>query len=270
MNKDVVLAVRDLSVCYSHTGVSVGEVSFTIERGKVLGLFGESGCGKSSVCNAILGLLDSAAARVSGSITLQGKEILPLSWDQREKVNGKEIGVVMQNPMTAFNSCMKIKGHFIETLCAHLMCSKRDAILYGIELLHRVDLHDGRMVMNSYPYALSGGMLQRVMIALAVSLNPVLMIADEPTTALDAANCALVVELLSSVMKEYRPALLLVSHDLEVISALADDVAVMKDGRIVERGAKGTLLRYPHNRYTQELLRSNRILGVADCWKSSM
>jgi ABC-type dipeptide/oligopeptide/nickel transport system ATPase component len=268
VNKDVVLAVRDMSIRYSNTGVSVGKVSFAIKRGKVLGLFGESGSGKSSVCNAVLGLLDSTAAHVFGSVLLQGNEILPLSWDKRGKVNGKEIGVVMQSPMTAFNPCMKIKGHFTETLRAHLTCSKRDAILYGIELLKKVGLHNGRTVMNSYPYALSGGMLQRVMIALAVSLNPVLIIADEPTTALDTANRELVVELLSLVMKEYRPAMLLVSHDLELVNALADDVAVMKDGLIVERGAKAELLRHPRNHYTEELLQSNRILGVTDCWKS--
>ena len=198
MNKDAILAVQDLFVHYLSTGVNIEGITFEIGRGKVLGLVGESGSGKSTVCNAILGLLDSAAVQISGSVRLQGKDILPLFWDEREKINGKEIGVVLQNPMTAFNPCMKIRAHFIETLCTHLLCSKRDAVLYGIELLRKVGLPDGQRVMRSYPYQLSGGMLQRVMVAIAVSLNPVLIIADEPTTALDTGNQAIVIELLST------------------------------------------------------------------------
>lgn len=270
MNKDTILAVRDLSVRYLNTGANIDGISFEIGRGKVFGLLGESGSGKSTICNAILGLLDSTAVQMSGSVLLHGKEILPLFWDGREKINGKEIGVVLQNPMAAFNPCMKIKGHFIETLCAHLTCSKRDAVLYGIELLGRVGLSDGQKVMNSYPFQLSGGMLQRVMVAIAISLNPVLIIADEPTTALDTVNQKIVMELLSFVMNEYKPAMLLVSHDLEVMGALADDIAVMKNGRILEHGEKTELLNHPQNGYTKELLASVDLLGVADCLKSIM
>ena len=270
MNRNFVLEVDDLSVRYLNTGANIQDISFGIRRGKVLGILGESGSGKSTVCNAVLGLLDSTAVQMSGSVLLHGKEILPLFWDGREKINGKEIGVVLQNPMAAFNPCMKIKGHFIETLCAHLTCRKRDAVLYGIELLGRVGLSDGQSVMNSYPFQLSGGMLQRIMAAVAISLNPALIIADEPTTALDTVNQEIVMELLSFVMKEYKPAMLLVSHDLEVMRALADDIAVMKDGRILEYGTKTELLNNPQNDYTKELLASAGLLGVADCLKSIM
>ncbi len=270
MNKGTILAVRDLSVQYLNTGVNIDGISFEIGRGKVFGLLGESGSGKSTICNAVLGLLDSAAVQMSGSILLHGKEILPLFWDEREKINGKEIGVILQSPMSAFNPCMKIKGHFIETICTHLLCSKRDAVLYGIELLCKVGLSDGQKMMNSYPFELSGGMLQRIMAAVAISLNPALIIADEPTTALDTANQKIVMELLSFVIKEYRPAMLLVSHDLGIISALADDIAVMKDGRILEYGTKTELLNNPQNDYTKELLASAGLLGVADCLKSIM
>lgn len=264
MNKDTIVAVNDLSVRYINTDINIEEISFEIARGEVLGLVGESGSGKSTVCHAILGLFDSDAVRISGSIRLQGKEILPLFWDEREKINGKDIGVVLQNPMAAFNPCMRIKGHFIETICAHLLCSKRDAVLYGIELLRKVGLPDGHRVMKSYPFQLSGGMLQRVMVAIAVALNPVLIIADEPTTALDTENQSIVMELLSFVMKEYKPAMLLVSHDMEVVAALADEIAVMKDGRILEQGTKAKVLYEPQTDYTKELLASADYQEAAD------
>ena len=270
MYRDVILAVRDLSVRYSSTGASIDNITFDIKRGNVLGLLGESGSGKSTICNAILGLLDSVAVRMSGSIRLRDKEILPLFWDGREKINGKEIGVVLQNPMTAFNPCMRIKGHFIETMCTHLCCSKRDAVLYGIDLLRKVGLPDGQKVMNSYSFQLSGGMLQRIMIAIAIALNPVLIIADEPTTALDTGNQKIIMELLSFVMKEYKPAMLLVSHNIEIIAALADDVAVMRDGCILEQGTKAKVLHEPQAAYTKELLASASYMEVVDCLKSGI
>jgi ABC-type dipeptide/oligopeptide/nickel transport system ATPase component len=270
MNKDVILAVSDLSVRYLSTDVNIEDITFEINRGRVLGLVGESGSGKSTICNVILGLLDSAAVQISGSVRLQDKEILPLFWDGREKINGKEIGVILQNPMAAFNPCMRIQGHFIETLCTHLLCSKRNAILYGIELLRKVGLPDGHRVMRSYPFQLSGGMLQRVMVAIAISLNPALIIADEPTTALDTGNQAIVMDLLSFVMREYKPAMLLVSHDMGVVEALADDIVVMKDGCILEQGAKTKVLYEPQVGYTKELLASAGLMEAADCLKSGM
>ena len=265
MKKDAVLAVQDLSVRYLNTDINIEGISFGVGRGRVLGLVGESGSGKSTVCNAILGLLDSAAVRISGSVRLQDRDILPLFWDEREKINGREIGVILQNPMAAFNPCMKIRGHFIETLRNHLLCSKRDAVLYGIELLRKVGLPDGQRIMRSYPHQLSGGMLQRIMTAIAISLNPVLIIADEPTTALDTGSQAIVLELLSFVMKEYKPAMLLVSHDMEVVSALADDIAVMKDGRILEHGTKTEILNEPQDGYTKELLALAGLTEAAEC-----
>ena len=264
MSRATALSVRDLSVRYLNTGVNIEDITFEIERGKVLGLLGESGSGKSTVCNAVLGLLDSDTVKISGSARLQGKEILPLFWDEREKINGREIGVILQNPMTAFNPCMRIKGHFIETLCTHLLCSKSDAVLYGIELLRNVGLSEGKRVMNSYHFQLSGGMLQRVMVAIAISLNPILIIADEPTTALDSVSRTIVMDLLSLIMEQYRPAMLLVSHDLDVIASLADDIAVMKDGQIIEQNTNEKILYEPQNDYTKELLSSVRQMEAPD------
>lgn len=262
MHSEQVLCVTDLSVRYKSTGIQVQHINFSISSGQVLGLLGESGSGKSTICNALLGLLDTKATETSGSVTMMGKEILGIPWDKRARINGKDIGVVLQNPMTAFDPCMRIRGHFIETLRTHLLCSKQDAVLYGLNVLGKVGLRDEKRIMDSYPFQLSGGMLQRVMVALAIALNPVLIIADEPTTALDYGSQEVVLELLSFIMREYRPAMLLVSHDMEVVSALAQEVIVMKDGQVVEQGALGTLQSHPHHAYTKELMHAVQSLEV--------
>ena len=265
MKNEVVLAIKNLSVQYQSTGMKVENIDLSIARGKVLGLLGESGSGKSTVCSAVLGLQDTSTVELSGSICLLGKEILQLSWSARERVNGKEIGVVLQNPMTAFDPCMRIGGHFAETICTHLMCKKHDALLYGLQVLKEVGLADGERIMKSYPHELSGGMLQRIMVALAISLNPVLIIADEPTTALDASSQGVILDLLSFVMRKYRPAMLLISHDIDVMAALANDLIVMKDGRIVERGTFSAIMRAPQHPYTKELVAAAQAMEVDFC-----
>lgn len=267
MNSETILKVTDLTVCYQETGAQVEKINFQIKRGQVLGLLGESGSGKSTICHAILGLLDRRGIDLKGSICLNGEEILPLHWSGRERLNGKEIGVILQNPMASFNPYMKIKGHFVETLCTHLLCSKRDALLHGLEQLQAVGLSEGKRIMNSYPFQLSGGMLQRVMAAIAVSMNPVLLIADEPTTALDAKNHEVIMKLLAQIMAEYRPALLLVSHDVEVMNRLADQLIILKDGQIREAGAIRDVMNASQDRYTKELLAAAARLEVGKCWK---
>jgi nickel transport system ATP-binding protein len=170
----------------------------------------------------------------------------------------------MQNPMNAFDPCMKIKGHFAETLRAHMSCSKKDAVLYGLDLLKDLGMKERDKVMKSYPHQLSGGMLQRAMIALAVAINPVLIIADEPTTALDNGNEAIVLDLLAHVLREYAPAMLLVSHDIEVLAAMADHVAVMKAGKILEMNETRQLFAHPQHDYTKELLAARRLTPEED------
>jgi len=262
MTRDIVLSLNGLSVCYYSSDAGVVDISFDIRRGEVLGLLGESGSGKSTICKAILGLLDNNAAGISGSIALLERDITTLFWDERENINGRDIGVILQNPMSSFNPCMKIKAHITETICAHLLCKKRDGYLYGLELLERVGLEDRERIMESYPSRLSGGMLQRIMIAIAIALNPVLLIADEPTTALDTVNQKLILDLLAFVVKEYRPAMLLVSHDLKVMSALADHIAVMQNGIIVETGSKEEIIQWPRHPFTKELIAASRFMEV--------
>lgn len=267
MSKETVLSVEELAVYYISSGASIETISFSIARGEVLGLLGESGSGKSTVCNAILGLLDQKAVRVRGSIRLGDIQIRNLSWHQRKKINGKQIGIILQNPMASFNPYMKIKGHFMETLCAHLSCSRQKAVQLGLDALKLTGLKDEKRIMNSYPFQLSGGMLQRVMIAVAVSLNPVLLIADEPTTALDESNQNIIIELLAKIVTEYRPALLLVSHDIKVMERLADRLIVLKEGQVRERGSTAGLLHNPVDDYTRELLAAVRKLEAKQCWK---
>lgn len=262
MNRETVLKAENLSVRYRSTGIHIKDISFSISRGQVLGILGESGSGKSTVCNAVLGLLDTYETEINGSISLLGREISSLPWNMRGHINGKDIGVVLQNPMTAFDPCMRIRGHFIETLGTHLKCSKQNAVLQGLDVLDKVGLRNGKRIMNSFPHQLSGGMLQRVMVALAIALNPVLITADEPTTALDYDSQSVVLELLNFVMGEYRPAMLLVSHDVDVLSKLADHIAVMKDGRVVEQGELAGVLDNPRHEYTKELINASLALEV--------
>lgn len=266
MNDKTVLELKDVSIRYKREDFPIQGIGFSIGRRKVFGLAGESGSGKSSVCKAVLGLLDERAASVAGAVCLMGRDLLSLPYGERRRINGKDIAFITQNPMTAFDPCMKIRHHFTETLSAHLLCSKKDAEFYGREMLGRVGLADTARIMNSYPHHLSGGMLQRVMIAIAISLNPVLLVADEPTTALDAESRHTVVRLLQEIVQEYSLAMLFVSHDMNVMSALADDIAVMKGGRIVEMGAAEEIFQNPRHAYTKELLDAGRFIqGGGSC-----
>lgn len=266
MKFEPLISVRNLSITYRRDDTSISNVSFSISKGKVLGLAGESGSGKSSVCKAILGLLNSGLAAVSGRIEFMGKDILPLSYEERRKINGKDIVFIMQNPMTAFDPCMKIKNHFAETLMAHLLCSKKDALHYAAEMLHKVGLSDTSRIIESYPHQLSGGMLQRIMIAIAISLNPVLIVADEPTTSLDAESQSVVLSLLQTIIQEYMPAMLFVSHDMRILSLLSDDIVVMRDGRIIEMGRTKDVFEHPKQEYTRELIDAHCLMqGAAQC-----
>lgn len=254
MSKDVILEAKNLCIEYPGEATKIQKICFILEKGKVLGLAGESGSGKSTVGKAALGLLYGKTSFISGSMRLCGRELLNLSLKQHQKLNGKDIGYIMQNPMTAFDPCLKIKTHFAETIRVHLPCSKKDALHIGRDSLSQVGLEDRDRIMDSFPSQLSGGMLQRVMIALTVSLNPVLIIADEPTTALDAGSTDTVLDLLTHIMGKCRPAMLFISHDMEVMARIADDIAIMRHGQIVEHGAAKNILTCPKHPYTYELM----------------
>ncbi|MCY8106587.1 nickel import ATP-binding protein NikD [Bacillus mojavensis] len=260
-----VLQVRDLHVqAKTHKGVStlVQDVNFELKRGQVLGLIGESGCGKTVTGMSILQMLDQKTTKVKGSISLLGRELNGLADKEMRKIRGKEIAYIMQNPMNAFTPVFTIGHQMIETIRSHTSFNKKQAKELAIEALHNVSLSNPIKLLKSYPFQLSGGMLQRVMIATAVCLHPSILIADEPTTALDVNNQKTVLKHLDAMRSECGTAILLISHDLGVIAEMADEVAVMQKGRIAEKADVFQLFDAPKHEYTKKLLGARLTLPI--------
>ncbi|ETT35384.1 oligopeptide/dipeptide ABC transporter ATPase [Paenibacillus sp. FSL R5-192] len=252
-----VLEVRGLQVNLRTAEGSVPllePIDFELKKGRVFGLVGESGSGKTVTCNALLHLLDPRRMEVSGSIHLNGRELGSLSGEEMRRIRGKEIGFIMQNPMNAFTPVYTIGSQFIETLRTHTGMPKGQAREQAIAALADMNLPEPAKLMKRYPFQLSGGMLQRVMIAISMCLRPALVIADEPTTALDVVNQFKVLQELDRLRTEYGTSILLISHDLGVISQMADEVAVMQKGRIVEQADVYQLFDHPQHEYTRMLL----------------
>ncbi len=260
-----VLQVRDLHVqvkTQNGAATLVQDINFELKRGRVLGLVGESGCGKTVTSMSLLQLFDRKTTTIEGSIVLQGRELNGLGDKEMRKIRGKDIAFIMQNPMNAFTPVFTIGHQFIETIRSHKEWNKKQATELAIEAMHHVNLPDPVKLLNHYPFQLSGGMLQRVMIAIAACLHPAVIIADEPTTALDVNNQKKVLHHLDKIRSEYGSAILLISHDLGVISEMADEVAVMQNGRIVEKADVFQLFDEPQHEYTQKLLNARSILHL--------
>nr|WP_307589686.1 nickel import ATP-binding protein NikD [Paenibacillus wynnii] len=248
----------------------ISNIGFELKRGRVLGLVGESGSGKSVTCLSILQLLDPTTTCMEGSICLQGRELNGLKKEEVRRIRGKEIALIMQNPMNAFSPLFTIGDQFIETIRTHTLLTKKQAIELALNSLQEVNLPDAFELMRKYPFQLSGGMLQRVMIAFAMCLRPAVLIADEPTTSLDMNNQMQVLCLLRRICTEYGTSILLISHDLGVIAEMADDVAVMQHGRIVEKAEVCELFDHPQHVYTKELLDARIQIGNNQPSKSLM
>jgi peptide/nickel transport system ATP-binding protein len=254
------LEVRDLRVAFRRRGepdtVAVDGVSFEVEPGQVVGLVGESGCGKSVTSLAIMRLLPSRGVQVSGSVLMDGEDLLTLSDAQMRDRRGRELSMVFQDPLSSLNPVIPIGLQVTEVLRRHRGMDKEKARTAAAELLDRVGIPDARRRLNSYPHEFSGGMRQRALIAIALACQPRLLIADEPTTALDVTIQAQILELLRELVRETGAALVMITHDLGVVAGLCDMVNVLYGGRIVERAQRNRLFGTPRHPYTHGLLRS--------------
>jgi oligopeptide/dipeptide ABC transporter ATP-binding protein len=253
-----ILDIKNLSVSFGKPGHPfdvVSDVSFDILKGEVFGLVGESGSGKSMTALSILRILPDNAS-VSGSIIFKGKDLLSIPEDEIRNIRGRDISMIFQEPMTSLNPVLTIGYQVAESLLAHFDISKAEAMTRATDLLKSVSLPEPEQHMKDYPHQLSGGMRQRVMIAAAIACNPSLLIADEPTTALDVTIQAQILDLLQGLRRELGMAVLLITHDLSVISEQADRVAVMYAGRIMELASVAELFRTTRHPYTIGLIKS--------------
>ncbi len=254
-----VLSIRDLSVNIpTRAGIvkPVDGVSYDIQAGEILGVVGESGAGKSMAGNAVIGLLNPPAHISGGSIHLNGKRIDQLKGEAMRRLRGKEIGMVFQDPLTSLNPLLTIGDQITETILTHLPIERREAEARAVEALREVGIPGAADRIDSYPHEFSGGMRQRVVIALALCAEPSLIIADEPTTALDVSVQAQIIALLRKLCRERGTAVMLITHDMGVIAEAADRVAVMYAGRLAELGPVRDVLTRPRHPYTDGLMSS--------------
>lgn len=233
---------------------AIKNVSFSVAPGEILGIVGESGCGKSTLLKAAMGLLGSTGRVTRGNIRYRDKNLPALSPKELQKLNGSELGMVFQNAGSSFCPIRTIESQFYEIMTEHMKISKAEFLDRAMELLGKLGFEDGKRVLGSYPFELSGGMQQRVGIAAAMLLNPSVLLADEPTSALDVSVRKQVVEEMLLVRKTFGTSIVLVSHNIGVIGAMADRVLVLKDGETVEYGQTRQVLTNPRADYTRALL----------------
>jgi len=254
------LSITDLrTYFYTRSGVyrAVDGVSFSVERGETLGIVGESGSGKSVTCYSIMGLIPTPPGRIeSGTALFDGTDLLHCTPAQARSIRGKRVAMIFQDPMTSLNPYMRIGEQIVEPLLIHEQISRRDALARALAMLESVGINDPAKRINLYPHEFSGGMRQRVMIAMALITKPELLIADEPTTALDVTVQAQILELIKKMQRELGMAVVFITHDLGVVSGLCDRVQVMYAGRVVETADVRTLFHSPKHPYTRGLQRS--------------
>jgi oligopeptide/dipeptide ABC transporter ATP-binding protein len=268
-----VLEVRNLKTSFfTGRGVikAVDDVSFSLAKGETLGLVGESGCGKSVTAMSITRLISPPGRVVGGQILLNGQDLLGFSEPEMRRVRGSQISMVFQEPMTALNPVLEVGFQIAEAVVAHEKVSRKQAWDRAVESMRAVSIPDPERRAKDYPHNLSGGMRQRVMIAMALVCRPILLIADEPTTALDVTIQAQILELLDSLRHQYNLSMILISHDLGVIAEVAENVAVMYAGKIVEIGPVMDVFHNAKHPYTQGLLHSIPKLGSSRARKARL
>lgn len=273
------LKINNLSIGYeTENGLvkATNDVNLSIEKGKIVGLVGESGCGKSTALYSLMGLLSYPGKIVGGEILFEGKNLAKLSNDEWRKKRGKEIAMVFQDPMTTLNPAYKIGNQIIESLLVHGLYQSAKKSIFGrrdehklarervIELMHEVGIPAPDLRYSEYPHQFSGGMQQRAIIAIALACQPKLLLADEPTTALDVTIQAQILDLLRLINETHGTTIILVTHDLAVAAEFCDEIAVMYAGQIVERGVIDEVIEDPKHPYTQGLLRSIPKIGLRE------
>jgi len=252
-----IVSVRDLTIRYrtrEAVTYATENVSFDLNRGEILTLVGESGSGKSTAGMAVLRLLPGEADILSGSVEFEGRDLLSLDENALRPVRGRRIAMIFQDPVAGLNPVIDIGSQVAEMLTSHLSISKKEAKQRAVSILKEVGLSDAERVAKSYPFQLSGGMCQRVMIGIATALNPDVIVADEPTSALDVTIQAQILYQLDQLRRERGTAILLITHDFGVVAQMADEVAVMYAGRVVERGSVREMLKFPLHPYSHALL----------------
>jgi oligopeptide/dipeptide ABC transporter ATP-binding protein len=255
----MILSVRDLNVSFATDGGvvrAVDGVSFDLDEGEILAIVGESGSGKSVTAQTLLGLTRAPNATITGSVEFAGADLVALSDDALRTVRGKRIAMIFQDPMTSLNPVYRVGDQIVEMIRAHRKVSKREALASTVELLRSVGIPNPERRVRDYPHEFSGGMRQRAMIAMALALDPDVLIADEPTTALDVTVQAQILRLLDRLNRERGLAIVLITHDLGVVAELADRVAVMYAGQLVEDGSLDAVFYDPQHPYTWGLLGS--------------
>ena len=259
MREEVILDVEHLTVSFTTrrgTAKAVNDVSFQLHRGEILGLVGESGCGKSVTSKSILRILPKEITTITGNVMYQGKNILALSDKELEAYRGNRISMIFQEPMVSLDPLFPIGDQLQEALLVHQKISKKEAQQKILDVLTDVGIPSPEIRIKQYPFELSGGMRQRVMIAMALLMHPDILIADEPTTALDVTIQAQILRLLKEINEKYGTAIILITHDLGVIAECANRVAVMYAGKIVEKAPVREIFNHPKHPYTQGLLQS--------------
>lgn len=249
------LSIRNLNVNYNKTPV-LRNINLEVKKGEILGIVGESGSGKSTLIKASMGLLDNSLNIDDGSIYYEGKNIVNMKNESLRKLRGAEMGIIFQDCKNALCPVRKIGVQIYESLAQHMKISKREAEKIAFEILEKLNFPDGKRILGSYPFELSGGMNQRVGIMMAMILNPKLIFADEPTSSLDATIQKNVVCEMKNLAENFGVSIVIVTHNIGIVEYIADNVAVMLNGSIVEYGKKTKVITNPENEYTRNLLNS--------------